>query len=588
MASLRQEQRYGLSSRGRSRSSANSTLYHVKLTDTALRALEAHRNLKGSLPSQPSIRFKGSQGYIKIPAPTPEQPSALRVFSFYVSSDSRDQPQASFDCVHQYVSSSGREQLEGQGVIQDKITVCATDDSYQVTRERMSQVEKDSWSRSAIEIKPGDTHPNKCVKFHKRPAPPTAPDIQKQCTLSRRNGTLALPTQRPLRERIIHLLALKPFSKPELLLWMERDRASSKDKAELGGILEEVAKVHPKDSRYLLRDDFYKYVQKDWPGYSDSERQQISRMLARKLLPSVSQPSRNPQPNASTPKASNDATQTHNPLKNPTAKRPVPLDSVESVAAKRQRLADQRLHEQPASNGLNHTAVHAHHPSYHSKTDFQRTSGHTANQNGSPGGPAGFPLMHRPSECREHETKESSRQPRQGDCDLQLALSQHRKKKSKKHKDKERERSKDKRASEWSQTSPELKHKQHKLDDPDFTNEMEEKPDYVLTHSAIVTLEQRQRYQRDFSAEYDEYKDLHSRIATITHMFVQLESKIKSLSRGTPEYKIMEDQILEKYNKYREKFPGYREEKKRCEYLHQKLSYIKQLISDFDVSQASS
>lgn len=42
--------------------------------------------------------------YIKIPAPTPEQPSALRVFSFYVSSDSRDQPQASFDCVHQYVS----------------------------------------------------------------------------------------------------------------------------------------------------------------------------------------------------------------------------------------------------------------------------------------------------------------------------------------------------------------------------------------------------------------------------------------------------------------------------------------------------
>lgn len=59
------------------------------------------------------------------------------------------------------VCSSGRDHLEVQGVIQDKITVCATDDSYQVTRERMSQVEKDSWSRSAIEIKPGDTHPSK-------------------------------------------------------------------------------------------------------------------------------------------------------------------------------------------------------------------------------------------------------------------------------------------------------------------------------------------------------------------------------------------------------------------------------------------
>lgn len=49
----------------------------------------------------------------------------------------------------------GRDRLEGQGSIQDKITVCATDDSYQTTRERMSQVEKDIWSRSAIEIKPG-------------------------------------------------------------------------------------------------------------------------------------------------------------------------------------------------------------------------------------------------------------------------------------------------------------------------------------------------------------------------------------------------------------------------------------------------
>lgn len=145
-------------------------------------------------------------------------------------------------------------------------------------------------------------------------------------------------------------------------------------------------------------------------------------------------------------------------------KRPVPLDSVESAAAKRQRLADQRLQEQPAANGLHHTAAHTHHPSYHSKTDFQQTSSHAADHSGCPGRPAGFPPTHRPSECQEHQTKESDRQPRQGDCDPQLALGQHRKKKSKKHKDKERERSKDRRVSEWSQTSPELKQKQHKLD----------------------------------------------------------------------------------------------------------------------------
>lgn len=45
---------------------------------------------------------------------------------------------------------------------------------------------------------------------------------------------------RPLRDRIIHLLALKPYRKPELLLWLERERASPKDKADLTSVLDEV------------------------------------------------------------------------------------------------------------------------------------------------------------------------------------------------------------------------------------------------------------------------------------------------------------------------------------------------------------
>ncbi|KAM7423814.1 hypothetical protein PAMA_000261 [Pampus argenteus] len=595
MASLRQEHHYGLSCGKNNKNSPNRTLYHVKLTDTAIRALEAYQNIKGSLPSKPSICFKGSQGYIKIPAPTSESPTALRLFSFYLSSDSKDQPQASFDCIHQYVSSDGREQLEGQGIIQDKITVCATDDSYQMTRERMSQVEKDSWSRSAIEIKPGATHPSKYVqKFQKRPTPLSASDssFYKQTSNNRRNGSMALPTQKPLRERIIHLLALKPYRKPELLLWLEREK---------------VAKVNPKDSSYLLRDDFYKHVRRDWPGYSEEERQLISRLLARKLQPHIGNQLRNLQANAPILKTSEDSTLQLATAKNPAVKRPVPFDSLERITVKRQRLTDQRLQEQPAVNGLlNNKEGHDNvtptlNPGFHTKTEFQRTSNHTGNQNGLPGGHNGFPLMHKlsntsdtpVSETREQEPKVSSHQPPQGESDYahqQLANSQHRKKKSKKHKDKERERLKDNQGSEWLETSPDLKQNMDKLDDPDITNDVasEGKPDYVLMYDTITSLEQRQRYQADFCAEYDEYKDLHSRIATITHMFVQLGSKIKSLSPGTQEYKIMEDQILEKYNKYRKKFPGYREEKKRCEYLHEKLSYIKQFIIDYDVSQASS
>ncbi|XP_028298805.1 RNA polymerase II elongation factor ELL2-like [Gouania willdenowi] len=600
MASLGQEQRYGLCSGKADRKSPNRTLFHVKLTDTALKALEAYQHLKGSLSSEPSICFKGNQGFIKIPASTSESPSALRVFSFYLSSDSKDQPQASFDCIHQYVSSNHREQLDVQGSIQDKITVCATEDSYQMTRERLSQVEKDSWSRSAIEIKPGATRPSKCIKFQKRPAPLSAIDLKKPSANSRRNGSLCATTQKPLRERVIHLLALKAYRKPELLLWLEREKAGSKDKAELGAVLEEVAKLNVKDNSYLLRDDFYKQVHCDWPGYNEEERQLVSRFLARKLQTHISNQSKNPQANPSAPKTSEDqSTAKYN------VKRPVPSESLESLATKRQKVTDQRLQQPPAVNGLFHNkgghnvASPSLNSSVQTKTEFQRTTNQADGHSGLPLAHGGFSTVHKGfgnldrtvSETRE--AKVSSLQPPQpsSDCtEENLTNSQHRKKRTKRHKDKERERLKDASSREWMKASPDLKHNPDKLDDHVITNSVvsEEKPDYVLSYAPIKSLEQRERYLEDFCSEYDEYKDLHSHIATITHMFVQLETKIKNLSPGTKEHKIMEDQILEKYNKYRKKFPGYREEKKRCEYLHEKLSYIKQRVIDYDVSSATS
>ncbi|KAM9817264.1 RNA polymerase II elongation factor ELL2-like [Neosynchiropus ocellatus] len=582
MASLAQEHRYGLSCGKGSKTWPHRTLYHVKLTDTAIRALEAFQNHKASLPSEPSVCFRGHQGYIKIPAPSSESPAALRVFSFYLSSDSKDQPQASFDCIHQYVGSNGREQLEGQGIIQDKITVCATDDSYQMTRERMSQVEKDSWSRSAIEIKPGATHLSKCVKYPKRPAPPADCSFSKQCRRSGGGTTVAL--QKTLKERIIHLLALKAYRKPELLLWLERERVDPKDRVELGAILEEVAKVSPRDSSYVLKDEFYKHVRRDWPSYSEEERQQASRLLARKLHPQVHTPSRVPPPAGSTPKSCED-------LRSAAAKRPVPSDSLETLTMKRPRLIEPPTRQQQQQQQQQQLATASEHFSRHSdgnvrrtlntKTEFQRTSSHAV---GGPTGGHSPPVPPEKPSSQSRTREESSCRPPDGDTHggrATLAGVQHRKK-SQKHKEKERERLKE---DGW---SPDLKTKLDKLDGADIAFDAEKKPDYVLKYDAVSSVEQRRRYQEDFCAEYDEYKDLHTRIATITHMFVQLGSKIKSLSPGSREHKTMEEQILEKYSKYKKKFPGYREEKKRCEYLHEKLSYIKQLIADYDAAQASS
>ncbi|XP_036417646.1 RNA polymerase II elongation factor ELL2 [Colossoma macropomum] len=598
MAALKQEHRYGLSCAKTHKNTPNRTIYHVKLTDTAIRTLEAYQNLKGSLPNQPAICFKGNQGYVKIPAPTADSPDALRVFSFYLSSDSKDKPQASFDCIHQYVSGDGRDHLEGQGSIQDKITVCATDDSYQMTRERVSQVEKDIWSRSAIEIKPGATHPRKCVQIKRKQGLPGSFDgANRHSPSNKRSSAPSVVAHRPLRERVIHLLALKPYKKPELLLWLERERASPKDKAELSAVLEEVAKLNPKDHSFTLRDDFYRQVQRDWPGYMEEEKQLIHRLLARKLQPlSSSSQLKTFQSNHSFHKATGDSPSQLSPVKNLSVKRPVPSDHLESQTPKKQKLLDQNLPLQTPSNGhlsssIGHNSSGPGSSSVLNKTELEKTN------NSVQGSPNGLYQRHKLSESNGIHKSErlepespvlASSKPARTEppicTDQQLANSQHKKKKSKKHKEKERERLKP----EWVETSPDLKHNQENLVDHEGPNtpvtraSPEELPDYLLKYSTITDSEQRQQYKEDFCAEYDEYRDLHERIGKVTEIFVQLGSKIKTLSPGSQEYKVMEDQILEKYRKYKKKFPGYREEKKRCEYLHQKLSHIKGLILDYD------
>ncbi|XP_041074678.1 RNA polymerase II elongation factor ELL2-like isoform X2 [Polyodon spathula] len=587
MAALREDRRYGLSCGKINKNTPNKTLYHVKLTDTAIRALEAYQNLK----------------YIKIPAPSSDSPGALRLFSFYLSSDSKDKPQASFDCIHQYVTGLGREQLESQGSIQDKITVCATDDSYQMTRERMSQVEKETWSRAAIEIKPGSTYRSKCVKVQKRHGPAPVLDsfpFRKHSPPSpvlavKRSSTSSIVPQRTLRDRIIHLLALKPYKKPELILWLEREKANPKDKADLAPVLDAVAKVNSKENSYTLKDEYYRHVQRDWPGYTEEEKQVLHRLLLRKLQPTnISQP-RSFQSKQPFHKSSGDSPSHCSPIKNPAVKRPVPSGPPESLANKKQKVLDQNLH-QPIANGLRtppaaHSTTATVNSSLHVKMEFQRTSNVCESQNG-------FIPQHSYGDSSVTNKSQEYRdlKPAQLNCllteyslkeDEELSGSQHKKKKSKKHKEKERERLKEEGGENaWPERSPELKHNQENLKErantPITPSTPAGIPDYLVKYNTITTPEQRQNYKEDFCNEYDEYRDLHARIGSVTEQFVQLGSKIKTLSPGTQEYKVIEDQIFGEYRNYKKKCPGYREEKKRCKYLHQKLSHIKSLILDYD------
>ncbi|MEQ2208299.1 hypothetical protein XENOCAPTIV_018633 [Xenoophorus captivus] len=125
--------------------------------------------------------------------------------------------------------SEGSIQLDCLGSIQDKITVRATDDSYQKARESMAQVEEETRSKKVQIRKPApaltDVAPSRRTS---RPVLISSSTLKKSTT-----------QHRPLRERLVHLLALKPYKKPEMILRLQKDGLSQLDKESLDSHLQQ-------------------------------------------------------------------------------------------------------------------------------------------------------------------------------------------------------------------------------------------------------------------------------------------------------------------------------------------------------------
>uniref|UniRef100_A0A4W3H858 Elongation factor RNA polymerase II n=1 Tax=Callorhinchus milii TaxID=7868 RepID=A0A4W3H858_CALMI len=614
MAALKEEQSYGLSC-GKLTSGNNISVLHVKLTDTALKALEAYQNRKGTVSPQPGIRFEGNKGRITIPRP--DCPNEVRTFTF--TNDGRDKPQCSFDCVQQYQSRSGSVQLDCLGGIQDKITVCATDDSYQMTRERMTQAEEETRSRGTIVIKPGrfpvkkfqlrkpapgvsDTAPQR-----RRPIPVNLANAMKKCV----NNSIS---QRPFRDRVIHLLALKPYKKPELILRLQKDGVSQQDKDSLENLLQQVANMNSKDGTFTPKDFVYKEIQRDWPGYSEEDQRLLKRVLVRKLFQPPNTSGGSGETPSSSPKDNVNSA-------SPPQKRPVPNDFIDPLANKKPRISLLTSRVPPTLNGRlnpsNGKEAAAPAPSVPPATAESVSSTSTLPMLAEIRGP--HDLLSDISNDSSHNGRdcESQEAPDRPSCPLPAELPRpseqnatshvKSKKKSKKHKDKERTRERKNSeegceiesvklcltlyccnkvlASSAQQAPAWLNGMCNNSSVPTSTSET---PDYLLKYTAIASQEQRQSYKNDFNAEYSEYRDLHSRIESITRRFTQLDAELKQLSPGSGDYKTIHDQILQEYRKIKKTNPKYSQEKYRCEYLHNKLAHVKKLIAEYDQKQLQS
>uniref|UniRef100_A0AAX7U5Z0 OCEL domain-containing protein n=1 Tax=Astatotilapia calliptera TaxID=8154 RepID=A0AAX7U5Z0_ASTCA len=622
MAALSVDGRYGLNCG--QQSAERVTVLHVKLTETALRAIETYQNCTNVPSLRPTIQFKGLQGRIKIPK-SDSSSDAFHNFEFYLSNVGKDNPQGSFECIHQYASSSGASHLALLATVHDKVTVCATNDSYQVTRERMTQAVEDTRERGTKVIKPGGQYRGKQVHIRK-PAlstPEVVPERKRSTPINPANTIRKClsnnpVSQRPFRDRIIHLLALRPYKKLEVLARLQRDGINQKDRNSLGTALQQVANLNPKDNAYSLKDYIYRDVQRDWPGYSEDEKSQIDRILTRKLgLPNeitATSSSGSPKDSAPTspqkrqpdfdfidPLAPKKARISHLSNRGPAASSSDRLEDEGSLSSKRSSLPSNVTSGPPT-----HLPISSHPPA----PSHQQPS--PASNTNSPSTPEGCGTQDLPSFSSNRSLQDRYQHPNPGPrpspspppCTsltvtstvissppLSSITSKKVKKKSKKHKDKDREREKGKRKERDAVLMFNVHYKFYSSDkerpvqSTEFSSKIDT-PDYILKYTALVSLDQRQSYKDDFNAEYDEYRLLHGRVENITRRFTQLDAQCRKLAPGTKEHQKVQEEIVKEYKKIKQHSPNYHKEKLRCEYLHNKLAHIKRLIADFDQRRA--
>ncbi|KAG7476550.1 hypothetical protein MATL_G00084120 [Megalops atlanticus] len=571
MAALCEEGRYRLSC---GRNGSTTTVMHVKLTETVYRALKNYQNCKNAVSSRPTIQFKGQQGSIKIPRT--DDPFDTASFDFFVSSVGKDGPQGSFECIRQYVSSHGVPHLACLGTVQDKITVFPS--GCQVPRESATQQaaaphertpmgpDADGRRRDAKASKPDGPNGGKKVPFRK-PAPSSLPsDLvpeRKRSTpvnpaaILRKGPPSAPVSQSRYRDRVIHLLALRPCKKLAVLARLQRDNINPKD---LGSTLQQVANLNPKDNSYSLKDHLYREVKKDWPGYSEEERVQLEQVLASKFgLQCESPPTSSPK----------------EPVPAPQQRRCQDSDFIDPLMPKKPRIShiNNRAPTTPTpsdsharSQGDKRPAP-AHLPALPVDGFGYNHSSCVDQSRSSPPLPAS-----RPPSCPAPASTaptEAAREPSSG---------------SKKPKKKSKKR----RESEERHTPTKAKvakpDREESKEGPIGSTEESSTviPDYVHKYTAVVSMTQRQSYKEDFNAEYSEYCTLHARVESITRRFAQLDAQCKRMQPGSKEHREVQAEVLQEYNRLKHISPSYREMKHRYEYLHSKLAHIKSLITDFD------
>ncbi|XP_020784548.1 RNA polymerase II elongation factor ELL-like [Boleophthalmus pectinirostris] len=603
MSALKENHSYGLSS---AKPAENVSVFHVKLTDSAARAIGGFQSAKG-WTSSPTICFGDNKGKISIPCS--DNQDKVRVFTFTLNNVSSHNPHGRFECVQQ-TNVRAAEELSCLGVIQKKMTVNATEDSYDKAIQSMAQAEEETRSRGAIVIKHGGRFQGRKVTVRSPAAAnsnQTKPKPQSHSLLSsmkkgvsrskvtkataalgQHNSGTEEVQRRPLRERVTHLLALKPYRKPELLLRLQRDGLRPEDKGQLENVLQEVGQQSSKDNAFVLKDSLFKELQKDWPGYTAGDQQLLKRILVRRLF----QPQQNllsvPEAQVSPLRDTPNSSPAHRP------KHSLYDDYTDPLLSKRLRIShlsaktdtSRPRRTDPAQPRPDPSRLTENKNRLDPKKLFESLSEMDKRLEPGKGEKEEEEKEERTEVAENHHSNIDHPPSPLVVPDLPRPKVARRKSKHK-HKEKEKDKSKERKTKvedDANQISQDYTDSCEKLLDSNILQAYDTM-DYLSKYTSIRSSQQRQSYKLDFNREYSEYRDLHARIDSVTRQFMELDSQLKQLQHDSQKYKTVHNQIVQEYRKIKKSNPNYSQDKIRCEYLHSKLAHIKKLISEYDQRQ---
>ncbi|XP_054721001.1 RNA polymerase II elongation factor ELL2-like [Uloborus diversus] len=647
MAALLEGQQYGLSAQDKINS--NKTLVFVKLTDSALRSIEEFVKKKGNAVSRPTIQFQNSNGVIRLP-----QNGSCQSYGFTLSNVEADGPKGSFECLRQ----TGNRCLESLGCMHMKMHIHATEDSYEKTRVKMAAAEQEHKKFCTKEIKPSGAHLGRKVKV-KRPglivspiksnSPPTSSMLPKNPVKIQSNGTTVsnnsnppLPKKpepqkfprtnstpkskfanspellrQPIRDRIIHILAIRPYKRPELLVRLMSEGIRDKDKKGITAMLSQCGTL--KGNVYTLANYLWNEVQDNWK-FCTQEEAEIIRKRKQQFLNSNENGSTSPNAVPSTSPAQKRVSSELS-------------SSIQEPRSKKQRISHYTRPENPKNESPEYSASdksrtppttkeeNGRTTPIHSSGLSQGTIPEKSFQKGQNGG--SYPKSYVNSSSGKPQSQPPLSHPRSADLcnepkahvspDSNTYFQDKESKKDTRAKtvsngyvngdsiNKHNHNKKSPYTKVTSTTNGSCSTSPHSSSDSrdsmdcngsvlqasSPTTEISSEfdcPSYLKEYRTIDSSEQRRRYKQDFDSEYTEYLRLHNKIEETSRTFAKLEHILHSTEEGSEQFKNVILNIYKVYRSYQED-PSYVNSLKKFNFLHSKLSHIKRLVMEYDGTQ---